>query len=136
MVICEVCNDEFDAIDTHSPSQLTTQRPPEYWCNITYFELDQQVGELFKVPSHYTRVIVDGYTDPSSRNRFCLGQLSNVHRRIDLHECPSVFNSITCPSNEATCPSLTVTYSVGLSTAEGKMGGARGWSPLARSHLD
>ncbi|EUB56472.1 Mothers against decapentaplegic [Echinococcus granulosus] len=62
------------------PSQLTTQRPPEYWCNIAYFELDQQVGELFKVPSHYTRVIVDGYTDPSSRNRFCLGQLSNVHR--------------------------------------------------------
>ncbi|VDL99215.1 unnamed protein product, partial [Schistocephalus solidus] len=62
------------------PPQLTTQRPPEYWCNIAYFELDQQVGELFKVPSHYSRVIVDGYTDPSSRNRFCLGQLSNVHR--------------------------------------------------------
>ncbi|VDD81749.1 unnamed protein product [Mesocestoides corti] len=59
---------------------MTTQRPPEYWCHIAYFELDQQVGELFKVPSHYTRVIVDGYTDPSSRNRFCLGQLSNVHR--------------------------------------------------------
>ncbi|KAH8853202.1 Mothers against decapentaplegic like [Schistosoma japonicum] len=59
---------------------LTTQRPPEYWCNIAYFELDQQVGELFKVPSQYSRVTVDGYTDPSSPNRFCLGQLSNVHR--------------------------------------------------------
>ncbi|CAH8562154.1 unnamed protein product [Dicrocoelium dendriticum] len=59
---------------------LTTQRPPEFWCNIAYFELDQQVGELFKVPSQYSRVTVDGYTDPSSPNRFCLGQLSNVHR--------------------------------------------------------
>ncbi|KAF6778493.1 hypothetical protein AHF37_02149 [Paragonimus kellicotti] len=59
---------------------LTTQRPPEFWCNIAYFELDQQVGELFKVPSQYSRVTVDGYTAVSSPNRFCLGQLSNVHR--------------------------------------------------------
>ncbi|VDN16349.1 unnamed protein product [Dibothriocephalus latus] len=70
----------YPFVSSASAPQLTTQRPPEYWCNIAYFELDQQVGELFKVPSHYTRVIVDGYTDPSSRNRFCLGQLSNVHR--------------------------------------------------------
>ncbi|VDL18826.1 unnamed protein product [Hymenolepis diminuta] len=68
-------------------------RPPEYWCNITYFELDQQVGELFKVPSHYTRVIVDGYTDPSSRNRFCLGQLSNVHSYLDQFFGPFSFHT-------------------------------------------
>ncbi|KAL3310270.1 hypothetical protein Ciccas_011165 [Cichlidogyrus casuarinus] len=59
---------------------LTNQRPPEFWCDIAYFELDQQVGELFKVRGQYSRVTVDGYTDPSSPNRFCLGQLSNVHR--------------------------------------------------------
>ena len=53
---------------------------PEFWCTITYFELDQQVGETFKVPYSYARVTVDGYTDPSSLDRFCLGQLSNVHR--------------------------------------------------------
>lgn len=53
---------------------------PEFWCSITYFELDQQVGETFKVPSSSPTVTVDGYTDPNSIDRFCLGQLSNVHR--------------------------------------------------------
>ena len=53
---------------------------PEFWCTITYFELDQQVGETFKVPYSCSTVTVDGYTDPSSLDRFCLGQLSNVHR--------------------------------------------------------
>uniref|UniRef100_A0A2L2Y0K6 Mothers against decapentaplegic homolog n=1 Tax=Parasteatoda tepidariorum TaxID=114398 RepID=A0A2L2Y0K6_PARTP len=59
---------------------LSNQPAPEYWCSIAYFELDQQVGETFKVSSTYTSVIVDGYVDPSGGNRFCLGALSNVHR--------------------------------------------------------
>lgn len=53
---------------------------PEHWCSIAYFELDQQVGEIFKVMSNCPSVTVDGYVDPSGGNRFCLGQLSNVHR--------------------------------------------------------
>jgi len=53
---------------------------PEYWCTVTYFELDQQVGETFKAPASCRSVTVDGYTDPSGMNRFCLGKLSNVHR--------------------------------------------------------
>jgi len=53
---------------------------PEYWCTVTYFELDQQVGETFKAPASCRSVTVDGYTDPSGVNRFCLGKLSNVHR--------------------------------------------------------
>lgn len=53
---------------------------PEYWCSIAYFELDQQVGETFKVSSQYGCVKIDGYVDPSGGNRFCLGALSNVHR--------------------------------------------------------
>ncbi|GBM47617.1 Mothers against decapentaplegic 4 [Araneus ventricosus] len=59
---------------------LSNQPAPEYWCSIAYFELDQQVGETFKVSSTYNSVIVDGYVDPSGGNRFCLGALSNVHR--------------------------------------------------------
>ena len=35
---------------------------------------------MFKVPSGWPSVIVDGYVDPSGGNRFCLGALSNVHR--------------------------------------------------------
>lgn len=59
---------------------LSTQPAPEYWCSVAYFELDVQVGETFKVLSSSTNVTVDGYVDPSGRNRFCLGALSNVHR--------------------------------------------------------
>ncbi|XP_048365829.1 mothers against decapentaplegic homolog 4-like isoform X2 [Sphaerodactylus townsendi] len=53
---------------------------PEFWCSIAYFEMDVQVGEIFKVLSNCPVVTVDGYVDPSGGDRFCLGQLSNVHR--------------------------------------------------------
>uniref|UniRef100_H2Z0G8 Mothers against decapentaplegic homolog n=1 Tax=Ciona savignyi TaxID=51511 RepID=H2Z0G8_CIOSA len=61
---------------------LTFNSPnsPEFWCSITAYEMDVQVGETFKVPSSCPAVTVDGYVDPSGGNRFCLGQLSNVHR--------------------------------------------------------
>lgn len=63
---------------------------PDYWCSIGYYELDSQVGETFKVPIVIPVLTVDGYTDPSGQGRFCLGQLSNVHRgevveRVRLH---------------------------------------------------
>ncbi|RXN30359.1 mothers against decapentaplegic -like protein [Labeo rohita] len=53
---------------------------PEFWCSISYFEMDVQVGEMFKVLANCPVVTVDGYVDPSGGDRFCLGQLSNVHR--------------------------------------------------------
>ena len=59
---------------------ISTLPPPEYWCSIVYFELDQQVGETFKVSSQYGCVKIDGYVDSSGGNRFCLGALSNVYR--------------------------------------------------------
>lgn len=61
---------------------LSRHQPPEYWASIAYYELDQQVGEVFKVPAVCPSVIIDGYVDASGNggNRFCLGQLSNVHR--------------------------------------------------------
>uniref|UniRef100_A0A672FMN4 Mothers against decapentaplegic homolog n=1 Tax=Salarias fasciatus TaxID=181472 RepID=A0A672FMN4_SALFA len=58
---------------------------PEFWCSISYFELDVQVGEMFKVQSSCPVVTVDGYVDPSGGDRFCLGQLSNVHRTAPSH---------------------------------------------------
>nr|XP_018667719.1 smad4 protein isoform X2 [Ciona intestinalis] len=59
---------------------VSTHPGPEFWCSITAYEMDVQVGETFKVPSSCPAVTVDGYVDPSGGNRFCLGQLSNVHR--------------------------------------------------------
>ncbi|KAF7687776.1 mothers against decapentaplegic homolog 4 isoform X1 [Silurus meridionalis] len=59
---------------------ISTHPAPDYWCSIAYFEMDIQVGETFKVPSSCPVVTVDGYVDPSGGDRFCLGQLSNVHR--------------------------------------------------------
>nr|XP_031363149.1 mothers against decapentaplegic homolog 4 [Lonchura striata domestica] len=69
---------------------ISNHPAPEYWCSIAYFEMDVQVGETFKVPSSCPVVTVDGYVDPSGGDRFCLGQLSNVHRteaieRVRLH---------------------------------------------------
>ncbi|KAI5624456.1 mothers against decapentaplegic homolog 4a isoform X2 [Silurus meridionalis] len=59
---------------------ISNHPAPDYWCSIAYFEMDVQVGETFKVPSNCPIVTVDGYVDPSGGDRFCLGQLSNVHR--------------------------------------------------------
>ena len=38
------------------------------------------MGETFKVMGSYRQVEIDGYVNPSEMHRFCLGQLSNVHR--------------------------------------------------------
>jgi len=62
--------------------QVKYQEPP-YWSSITYYELNQRVGEAF----HTTRshVVVDGYTDPCmNADRFCLGLLSNVNRNSTI----------------------------------------------------
>ena len=55
---------------------------PKYWCSITYFELDTQVGETFKALWNMENIFVDGGMDPNGaeNGRFCLGALSNVHR--------------------------------------------------------
>ncbi|XP_078527155.1 mothers against decapentaplegic homolog 4-like [Lissotriton helveticus] len=71
---------------SHHNSSQFQQQPvsshpgPEFWCSIAYFEMDVQVGEMFKVLANCPVVAVDGYVDPSGGDRFCLGQLSNVHR--------------------------------------------------------
>ncbi|XP_062320969.1 mothers against decapentaplegic homolog 4-like isoform X2 [Osmerus eperlanus] len=62
------------------PQPVSNHPGPEFWCSISYFEMDIQVGEMFKVLANCPVVTVDGYVDPSGGDRFCLGQLSNVHR--------------------------------------------------------
>lgn len=55
-----------------------------YWCSLSYYEMKQRVGEMFHVASNVHSVTIDGYTDPSSGQRFCLGVLSNVNRTNEI----------------------------------------------------
>ena len=49
---------------------------------MAYYELNNRVGEVFRASA--PSVVVDGYTDPSRSDRFCLGLLSNVNRNSTI----------------------------------------------------
>ncbi|MFH4977238.1 hypothetical protein AB6A40_003947 [Gnathostoma spinigerum] len=58
---------------------------PNFWCSLGYYELNSRVGQLFKVSN--SSVVVDGFTDPSgSKDRICLGPLTNVNRNSTIEK--------------------------------------------------
>ena len=58
--------------------QPVTYCEPAYWCSVNYYEMKNRVGEVFNASK--PSITMDGFTDPSSAHRFCLGLLSNIHR--------------------------------------------------------
>nr|QXY82403.1 SMAD2 HduSMAD2 [Halisarca dujardinii] len=57
---------------------------PDHWCEISYYEMSDHVGEKF--PARRQVINIDGGTDPSSDNRYCLGLLSNVNRDHQIEQ--------------------------------------------------
>lgn len=90
-------------MDTGDESQHTSivsgsDEGQVHWCRITYAELNQKIGEPFKGSS--SKVIVDGFTDPSVHNRrFSLGVLSNINRNSTIETTRRAIRKGVCLEN-------------------------------------
>ncbi|XP_015667148.1 mothers against decapentaplegic homolog 9-like [Protobothrops mucrosquamatus] len=62
--------------------QLVSYEEPEQWCSVAYYELNTRVGQTFQAFSR--SILIDGFTDPSNKDHFCLGLFSNINRNSSI----------------------------------------------------
>jgi hypothetical protein len=65
-------------------AQTINYEEPESWCTLAYYEMNNRVGEPFD--AKIWCLIIDGFTSPSSQDRFCVGRLTNVNRTAAIEE--------------------------------------------------
>lgn len=102
LVTCQCDVSQRVSVLVSADLQPVTYCESAFWCSISYYELNQRVGETFHASQ--PSLTVDGFTDPSNSERFCLGLLSNINRNsaveltrrhIGDHLPPSVSESLT-----------------------------------------
>ena len=59
-------------------SKIVEYEPVRHWCCVSYYEGEDRLGETYYADEHQFQV--DGLTDPSSSQRFCLGIINKNFR--------------------------------------------------------
>uniref|UniRef100_A0A8R1Y544 Mothers against decapentaplegic homolog n=1 Tax=Onchocerca volvulus TaxID=6282 RepID=A0A8R1Y544_ONCVO len=72
-------------------------RLPDHWCSISYYELDTQIGETFRVRKDRTEVVIDGGVNPAGAKHGRLHIGKGI--RISTHRDGSVY--LECLSHKS-----------------------------------